>query len=54
MLALRAGYKTGVETGNLSYGAGFNYSDLQLDYTYTDLEDFEATHGISLTMAFGD
>jgi hypothetical protein len=54
MLALRAGYKTGVDMGNLSYGAGFKYSDFQLDYTYTDYEDLEATHRISLTMAFGD
>jgi len=52
-LALRAGYKTGAETGNLSYGAGFKYSDFQLDYTYTDFEDLSATHRISLTMAFG-
>ncbi len=54
MLALRAGYKTGSEMGNLSYGAGFAYSDFQLDYTYSDYEDLEATHRISLTMAFGD
>jgi hypothetical protein len=54
MLALRAGYKTGSEMGNLSYGAGFAYSDFQLDYTYTDYEDLEVTHRISLTMAFGD
>ncbi len=54
MLALRAGYKTGSEMGNLSYGAGFAYSDFQLDYTYADYEDLEATHRISLTMAFGD
>ena len=53
MLALRVGYKTGVEMGNLSYGAGFKYSDFQLDYTYTDHDDFEATHRISLMMAFG-
>jgi hypothetical protein len=54
MLALRAGYKTGVEMGNLSYGAGFKYSDFQLDYTYTDHEDFDATHRLSLTVAFGE
>ncbi|MFH1864689.1 MAG: PorV/PorQ family protein [Candidatus Eisenbacteria bacterium] len=54
MLALRAGYKTGVEMGNLSYGAGFRYSDFQLDYTYTDHEDFDATHRLSLTVAFGE
>ena len=35
-------------------GAGFRYSDFQLDYTYADYEDLEATHSISLTMAFGD
>lgn len=54
MLALRVGYQSGSEMGNLSYGAGFRYSDFQLDYTYTDFEDLEATHRISLTMAFGD
>ncbi|MBD3347752.1 MAG: PorV/PorQ family protein [Candidatus Eisenbacteria bacterium] len=53
-LALRAGYQSGSEFGNLSYGAGFRYSDFQLDYTYADYEDWEATHRISLTMAFGD
>jgi hypothetical protein len=53
-LALRAGYKSGAEMGNLSYGAGFKYSDFQLDYTYTDYEDLDATHRISLTMAFGE
>ncbi len=53
-LALRAGYKTGAEFGNFAYGAGFRYSDFQLDYTYADYEDLEATHRISLTMAFGD
>ncbi len=54
MLALRVGYQTGSEMGNLSYGAGFAYSDFMLDYTYADYEDLEASHRISLTMAFGD
>jgi hypothetical protein len=54
VLALRVGYKTGPETGNLSYGAGFKYSDFQLDYTYADYEDLGATHRISLTMGFGE
>ncbi len=53
-LALRAGYRTGVDMGNLSFGAGFRYSDFQLDYTYADYEDLEATHRISLVMAFGN
>jgi len=54
MLALRVGYQTGSEMGNLSYGAGFAYSDFQLDYTYADYEDLTTSHRISLTMAFGD
>ncbi len=53
MLALRVGYKTGIEMGNLSYGAGFKYSDFQLDYAYTDHDTFEGTHRISLMMGFG-
>jgi hypothetical protein len=53
-LALRVGYRTGAEFGNLGYGAGFRYGDFQLDYTYADYEDLEATHRISLTMGFGD
>jgi len=54
VLALRAGYNTGPETGNLTYGAGFKYSDFQLDYTYADYEDLGSTHRISLTMGFGE
>ena len=54
MLGLRAGYDGASEMGNLSYGAGFRYSDFQLDYTYTDHDDLSETHRISLTMAFGD
>jgi len=54
VLALRAGYRSGMEQGNLTYGAGFKYSDFQLDYTYADYEDLEATHRISLTMGFGN
>lgn len=53
-LALRAGYRTGSEFGNLGFGAGFRYGDFQLDYTYADYEDLLATHRISLTMGFGD
>lgn len=53
-LALRAGYRSGPEFGNLGYGAGFRYGDFQLDYTYADYEDLQATHRISLTMGFGD
>ncbi len=53
MLAIRAGYRTGdEEKGSLSYGAGFRYSDFQLDYAYSDHGSLEATHRISLTMAF--
>lgn len=54
VLALRAGYTTGTEMGNLSFGAGFRYSDFQLDYTFTGYEDLDAMHRISFTMAFGD
>jgi len=54
MLALRAGYKTGPDSGNLGYGAGFRYSDFQLDYAYADYEALGGTHRISLTMSFGD
>ena len=42
------------EMGNMSYGAGFRYSNLQLDYTYTDHDDLSETHRISLTMAIGE
>lgn len=54
VLALRAGYRTGTEMGNFSFGAGFRYSDFQLDYTFTGYEDLEAMHRISFTMAFGE
>ncbi|MCK4409163.1 MAG: PorV/PorQ family protein [Candidatus Eisenbacteria sp.] len=55
MLALRAGYKTGdTESGSLSFGAGFRFSDFQLDYTYADHGDLDVTHRLSLTVGFGD
>jgi len=53
MLALRAGYQSGTDFGNFAYGAGFRYSDFQLDYTYTDYKELESTHRISLGMMFG-
>lgn len=54
VFALRAGYRTGTEMGNLSFGAGFRYDDFQLDYTFTGYEDLDAMHRISFSMAFGD
>jgi hypothetical protein len=54
MLALRAGYKTGVEMGNLSFGAGFKISDFQLDYTYTDHDDQGSSNRLSISAGFGD
>lgn len=55
MLALRVGYKTGdEESGSLSFGAGFRYSDFQLDYAYADHGSFDVAHRLSLMMAFGD
>jgi len=52
MLALRAGYQTGTEMGNLSFGAGFKISDFQLDYTYTDHEDLDSSNRLSLAVGF--
>ena len=55
MLALRVGYKTGdEEIGSLSFGAGFRYSDFQLDYAYADHGSFDVAHRLSLMMAFGN
>jgi len=55
MLALRAGYTTGEqESGSLSFGAGFRYSDFQLDYTYADHGEFDVAHRLSFMVAFGE
>jgi hypothetical protein len=50
MLALRAGYRTGVDMGNLSFGAGFRISDFQLDYTYTDHESQGSSNRLSISV----
>jgi hypothetical protein len=53
-LALRAGYSGAPDMGGLTYGAGFKFSDFGLDYAYSDYEDLEATHRISLSVMFGN
>lgn len=52
VLALRAGYSGASDMGNMSYGAGFRYGRVRLDYTYTDHDDLSDTHRFSLTVAF--
>jgi len=56
MFSLRAGYRLNYTEGNLSFGAGFNYSvgwaNLQVDYAYVVYDYLESPHRISVIMTF--
>lgn len=51
-LALRGGYKYGHDTESFSFGAGFTFANMRLNYSYTpwsyDNESFGAEHWISV------
>jgi hypothetical protein len=50
--ALRAGYRFNYDEGNLSVGAGLDYSvgsmNLRIDYAYVDYDFLDATHRVSI------
>jgi hypothetical protein len=52
-VAVRAGYRTGVELGGLTLGAGFVLDKVSLDYAFGLIRDLESTHRISLSFRFG-
>lgn len=48
-LAIRGGYKYGHDTESLSFGAGFTFAQMRLNYSYTPWSyDFGAEHWISV------
>ena len=48
-LAIRAGYKYGHDTESFSFGAGFTFAHMRLNYSYTPWSyDFNAEHWISV------
>ncbi|MEW6607944.1 MAG: PorV/PorQ family protein [bacterium] len=51
-IAIRLGYKTGVDCGNLSFGFGVNYDKYKLDYAYSSYNDLGNVHQLSLNMKF--
>lgn len=58
VLALRAGYRHEFAVGNdpatgLSFGVGFNLSQLSLDYALTPSSQFDDVHRVSLGYSFG-
>lgn len=53
-LAIRAGYNGSNETDNgLTFGAGFAFNDIQLDYAYVPFGDLGKSHRVSAEVAFG-
>lgn len=52
-MALRAGYSTKGDLAGLSFGAGFNFGKMSLDYSYGLVKDLNATQRVSVAMKFG-
>ena len=51
-LAIRGGYRYGHDTENLSFGAGFTFAHMRLNYSYTPWSyDLGAEHWISIGVA---
>ncbi len=52
-LALRGGWKFGVDLGGMTAGAGFKWSNMGVDYAFVPYSILGNTHRISLNYAFG-
>ncbi len=53
LLALRGGWKSGYDLGEMSLGLGFRQDDFLLDYAYVPYGDLGNTQRFSLTLKFG-
>jgi len=51
-IAIRLGYKTGVDSGNLGFGFGLVYERYKLDYAYSSYNDLGNVHQLSLHIKF--
>ena len=52
-LALRAGWRFGADTGNLTIGAGLKWAGLSFDYAYSSMGDIGIAHRISIWAELG-
>ena len=52
MMTVRTGYKFNYDEEGLTFGVGFNFGGLKLDYAYGDFGVFNVMNRISLGMAF--
>jgi len=52
-MALRAGYRTKGDQAGLTFGAGFMFGKMSLDYSYGLVKDFNAEQRVSVSMKFG-
>jgi hypothetical protein len=53
VMAFRAGWVFGADTGNLTLGAGFKWSGLSFDYAYVDMGDIGITQRFTLNVELG-
>ncbi|MBI4777661.1 hypothetical protein HY792_01870 [Candidatus Desantisbacteria bacterium] len=52
-LAIRAGYNSGADEGaGITFGIGYKFHALQLDYAYVPYEDLGKTHQYGLLVGF--
>lgn len=51
-LAIRSGYKTGVDCGKLGFGFGVKFDKYKFDYAYSSYNDLGNIHQLSFNMKF--
>ncbi len=52
-LALRGGYKSGIDLGGFSIGAGFKLGQFDLNYGFGFINDLDSQHVVSISGKFG-
>jgi hypothetical protein len=52
-LALRAGYRAGRGLAEMTFGAGFMLGSVSVDYAYGLVQNFDASHRVSVGVRFG-
>jgi len=53
-IAIRLGYKTGVEYGKLGFGVGVNFDKYKFDYAYSSYNDLGNIHQLSFNVKFDE
>jgi len=54
VVSIRVGYRTGVDLGGFTAGAGVSLNRFSMDYAFGLISEFDSTHRVSMSFRFGD